>query len=277
MCYHARFARILECWDRALSFHIFHGSLSQSIYSLRFLSFLAHASFPAFTAQRQCRVEVSLLPCSPSPISGFLCLYSRSPPLPLHFLGSCWPPASSSSLPFLAYWNQMEIQGLVLFLAEPDTEPCHPLCASVCCTCYSQPHLALHIIVLSIKHCQGPLPVHICIELSEQVWPRYLGAGGPDGTGGTVSSHTCQPFSFQEQCPCELALTSKWPQSPCLPFLSALLIHCDPVGRNVGMWDFLIEENKEHPLPPSLGIMLDSFLPLSCCHPPPPAVPYTLL
>lgn len=84
---------------------------------------------------------------------------------PLFSLSTFWVLAGHlllfpPSLPFLAYWNQM-----VLFLAEPDTEPCHPLCASVCCTCYSQPHLALHIIVLSIKHCQGPLPVHICIAV----------------------------------------------------------------------------------------------------------------
>lgn len=40
------------------------------------------------------------------------------------------------------------------------------------------------------------------------------------------------------------------------------------------MWDFLTEENKECPLPPSLDIMFGSFLSLSCCHT--PSRPHTL-
>lgn len=88
------------------------------------------------------------------------------------------------------------------------TIPATPLPAPAVIPATANPTWAHGALVLPRKHSQGPLPGHICIELSDQVWPgcrwagRAEGAGGPNGSRGGggvhVSSCTCQCLLVRE-------------------------------------------------------------------------------
>lgn len=146
--------------------------------------------------------------CLPSLPSSVPSLISVSVPVSVLFpLSLCLPcelcpglppacPPPPFPLPTVARWK-------FRFSIEPSTSPATLFLLPPVIPATANLTWAHHAIVLLIKHSQGPLPGHICIELSDQVWPRCLGVGGPNGAGGSASSHTCQSFSVGAQCPCE--------------------------------------------------------------------------
>lgn len=129
-------------WDGALGIHVYMRALHQLICGLSF-SLLVHPRFSRLhgpdgvesrgpVAHRLSSLAFSVLVLVPP--------FLRHP----SELGPRSPPASP---PSPAHWSQMDIQGFRFDFCRARHWALPSLSASACCTCYSQPHLALRIIV----------------------------------------------------------------------------------------------------------------------------------